>query len=464
VDWQAVEGSFRDPSGFIYTRDGLLYRQINNSFRQHFEAFIASGLYDELVRDRLLVPHEHVGLELAATDEAYAVIRPERVDFISYPYEWSFGQLQDAASLTLEIQERALAKGFTLRDSSAYNVQFQSGRPVLIDTLSLEPLEEGRAWNAYRQFCEQFLVPLTLMSTRDVRCSTLLRTYLDGIPLDLGSRLLPRRTWFVPSSLLHIHLHAWAQGRYAASSVTSAAKGRTMSRQALLNLVKSLGTAVRGLSWRASGTEWADYTTDNNYSDAATESKRSMVVAHLRAAGAGTVWDLGANTGEYSRAAREAAPLVVSFDVDPAAVERNYRRIRQEGETGILPLLLDLANPSPAQGWAGRERLSLEDRGPADAVLALALIHHLAIGRNLPLNRIAAYLARLGRVLIIEFVPKSDGQVSRLLLSRADIFPNYTKEEFEKAFAGYFRIESVRRIEDSERWLYSMSALSPRGG
>lgn len=464
MGWQALEGSFRDPSGFVYTRDDTLYRQVNTCFEQNFEAFLASGLYDELVRERLLVPHEHVGLELAATSEAYAVIRPERVKFISYPYEWSFGQLQDAASLTIEIQERALAKGFTLRDSSAYNIQFQAGRPVLIDTLSLEPLREGKAWDAYKQFCEQFLLPLTLMSTRDVRCGALLRIYLDGIPLDLGSRLLPRRTWVSPSSLLHIHLHAWAQGRYAGSAVSSAAKGRTMSRQALMTLVKNLGTAVRGLSWRAAGTEWAEYTADNNYNEAAATSKRNLVVSHLRSSGADTVWDLGANTGDYSRAARETASLVVSFDMDPAAVERNYRRVRQEGETGILPLLLDLANPSPAQGWAGRERQSLEERGPADAVLALALIHHLAIGNNLPLDRIAGYLARLGRVLIIEFVPKSDAQVSRLLLSRPDIFPNYTKEGFEKAFARYFTLESVQRIEDSERWLYRMSVSSNSQG
>jgi hypothetical protein len=460
VGWQAVEGSFRDPSGFVYTRDGTLYRQINSSFRQHFEAFVASGLYDELVREGMLVPHEQVGLELSATREAYAVIRPERMPFISYPYEWSFGQLQDAATLTLDIQQRALARGFTLRDSSAYNIQFHAGRPVLIDTLSLEPLEEGRAWGAYKQFCEQFLLPLTLMSARDVRCGTLLRTYLDGIPLDLGSRLLPRRTWASPSSLLHIHLHAWAQGRYAGSAVTSAAKGRTMSRKALLTLVENLRSAVRRLAWRAAGTEWADYTADNNYSLTASQSKRDMVVAYLRKVGARTVWDLGANTGEYSRAAHEVAPLVVSFDVDPAAVERNYRRVRQEGETGILPLLLDLTNPSPAQGWAGRERLSLAERGPADAVLALALIHHLAIGHNLPLDRIAAYLADLGRVLIIEFVPKSDAQVARLLLSRADIFPNYTKEEFEKAFTRYFTIDSTEPVADSERWLYCMSASS----
>jgi hypothetical protein len=458
MTWQAVEGSFRDPSGFVYTRDGTLYRQVNAGFRQPFEAFLASGLYDELVGEQMLVSHQPVGLEHSATPEAYAVLRPERIGFISYPYEWSFGQLQDAASATLQIQERALAKGFTLRDSSAYNIQFQGGRPVIIDTLSFEPWQEGQPWAAYKQFCEHFLLPLLLMSSTDIRCGTLLRTYIDGIPLDFGSRLLPRRTWASLSAVLHIHLHAWAQGRYAGSAVSSAAKGKTMSRSSLLTLVKNLRTAVQRLSWNPSGTEWAEYTTDNNYSDAASQSKRRMVVAHLMEAKARTVWDLGANTGEYSRAARESAASVVSFDVDPAAVERNYRRVRSEGEVGILPLLLDLTNPSPAQGWAGRERLSLEERGPADAVLALALVHHLAIGHNLPLERIAGYLSRLGRLLIIEFVPKSDSQVKRLLLSRPDIFPGYTKEGFEGAFREHYDIRAVERVADSERWLYAMAS------
>jgi ribosomal protein L11 methylase PrmA len=460
MSWQAVEGSFRDPSGFVYTRDGILYRQVNVGFRQHFEAFIASGLYDELAGDDLLVPHEPVDLELAATPSACAVLRPDRLAFVSYPYEWSFGQLQDAASLTLEIQRRALRKGFTLRDSSAYNVQFQAGRPVFIDTLSFEPLEEGKPWAAYKQFCEHFLLPLSLMSQVDIRCGTLLRSYVDGIPLDLGSRLLPRRSWASLSTVLHIHLHAWAQSRYAGAAVSSAAKGKAMSRNALLRLTENLGSAIRKLSWRPAGTEWADYTTDNTYSEAAARSKRNTVMAHLGGLGAQKVWDLGANTGEYSRAAREVAEQVVSFDVDPAAVERNYRRVRAEGESRILPLLLDLTNPSPAQGWAGHERLSLEERGPADTVLALALIHHLAIGHNLPLERIAGYLSRLGRRLIIEFVPKTDTQVRRLLLSRPDIFPEYTKEGFEAAFSRHYNIESISTIDDSERWLYCMTARS----
>jgi ribosomal protein L11 methylase PrmA len=456
MSWQAVEGSFRDPSGFVYTRDAILYRQVNTVFRKQFEAFIISGLYDELARERLLVPHVQVGIELSATADAYAVLRPDWIPFISYPYEWSFGQLQDAALLTLEIQERALRKGFTLRDGSAYNVQFQEGRPVFIDTLSFEPLEEGKPWAAYKQFCEHFLLPLTLMSTRDIRCGTMLRTYVDGIPLDFGSRLLPRRSWASLSSVLHIHLHAWAQGRYAGAAVSSAAKGKRMSRASLERLVENLKSAVRSLSWKPSGTEWADYTSDNNYSEEAARAKRSLVVNHLSGAMARTVWDLGANTGEYSRAAREVASQVISFDVDPAAVERNYRRVRAQSETGILPLLLDLTNPSPAQGWAGRERLSLAERGPADALLALALVHHLAIGHNLPLDRIAQYLSRLGRRLIIEFVPKSDSQVKRLLVSRPDIFPGYTKEGFEAAFSREYEIEAASRIADSERWLYSM--------
>jgi hypothetical protein len=456
MSWQAVEGSFRDPSGFVYTRDETLYRQVNRAFGKQFEAFITSGLYDELTREGLLVPHTSVGIELAATPDAHAVLRPERIPFISYPYEWSFGQLQDAASLTLDIQERALSKGFTLRDSSAYNVQFHRGRPIFIDTLSFEPLEEGKPWAAYKQFCEHFLLPLTLMSTRDIRCGTLLRAYVDGIPLDLGSRLLPRRSWVSLNSVLHVHLHAWAQGRYAGSAVTSAAKGKSMSRASLVRLVQNLKNAVQRLSWKPAGTEWADYTSDNNYSDEAARSKRALVMSHLSGSGVGTVWDLGANTGEYSRAAREVAPQVISFDVDPAAVERNYRQVRSQSETGILPLLLDLTNPSPAQGWAGQERLSLAERGPADAILALALIHHLAIGHNLPLDRVAGYLSRLGRLLIIEFVPKSDSQVNRLLLSRPDIFPSYTKEGFEAAFQRDYEIKAVNRVADSERWLYCM--------
>ena len=327
---EALGASYRDPSGFVYTRDGALYRQVNRVFQERYQAFLDSGLYAELVEGRLLVPHREVSLDLAASQDAVAVLEPERVDFISYPYEWSFGQLRDAALLTLELQERALARGLTLRDASAYNVQFVDGRPLFIDTLSFEPREPGTPWVGYRQFCEHFLVPLALMSRVDVRLSALLRSSLEGIPLDLGSRLLSRGTWLRPGLLFHVHLHALAQRRYAdrgSGTVEGAGPGaasrRGVSPTAAAGLARSLRGAIESLDWTPAGTEWADYTQDNNYSTAAAGSKREAVLEFLRGLDARTAWDLGANTGEYSRAARELVPNVIAFDLDPAAAERN---------------------------------------------------------------------------------------------------------------------------------------------
>jgi ribosomal protein L11 methylase PrmA len=463
VDGQPLGSSFRDPSGFVYTRDGVLYRQVNRVFRDEFEAVAASGLYEELAGNRLLVPHRQVGLDLAASEDAVAVLEPEPIPFISYPYEWSFGQLHDAALLTLELQERALVRGLTLRDASAYNVQFHRGRPVFIDTLSFEPRKEGTPWMAYRQFCEHFLVPLALMSRVDVGLGALLRTNLDGIPVELGSRLLGGKSWRSLGLMFHVRAHAAAQRRYR-DKMPSGAAARSVNAQTLLNLVRSLRSAVEGLRWTPAGTEWAEYTSDNNYSAAAASSKRELVTELLQGRDVRTVWDLGANTGDYSRAARAVSEQVVAFDVDPAAVELNYRRVRAADETGVLPLLMDLTNPSPALGWAHGERLSLEQRGPADALLALALIHHLAIAHNLPLERIAEFFARLGRTLVIEFVPKGDSQVQRMLRSRPDIFPCYTREGFEEAFGRRFRIAAAHPVTNSERIIYLMTARDGAAG
>lgn len=454
--------SFRDPSGFVYSREGRLYRQVNEVFAEEFEACTSSGLYDALIRDRLLVPHRLADPALAATPGAYAVIEPERLPFISYPYEWCFGELRDAALLTLDVQLRALEQGFVLRDASAYNVQFVDGRPVFIDTLSFERYREGEPWAAYKQFCEHFLVPLTLMATRDVRCGLLLRDCLDGIPLELGSALLPRRTWADPRTLWHIHLHARAQRKYSETSVSSVVGTRKMSKAALVALIGNLRGAVARLEWRPAGTQWADYVDATNYSEAAASSKQQLVRQFLCRAAPATVWDVGANTGVYSRVAREVAPFVVAFDIDPAAVERNYRTVRAREETGILPLVLDFTNPSPALGWAHRERMSLAERGPADAVMALALVHHLAIAGNVPLDHVAEFLARLGRTLVIEFVAKSDSQVQRLLRNRPDIFPDYTPEGFERAFGRYFQLDDRQRVDDADRWLYLMTASPGR--
>ena len=453
---EPVRGSFRDPSGFVFTANGKLYRQVNRVFAAEFDACVTSGLYEELSSSGMLVAHRDVGAAVAARPDAHTVIEPALVPFISYPYEWSFGQLREAALLTLDVQARAIERGFVLRDASAYNVQFQDGRPIFIDTLSFERYQDGRPWAAYKQFCEHFLVPLALMSTRDVRTGRFQRQFLNGIPLDLASALLPLRTWLRASLLLHVHLHARAMRRYESKSVAEVTGARRVSKRALLGLVTSLRDAVTRLDWQPAGTEWADYTSNHNYSDRALDAKRALVRDYVAAASPATVWDLGGNTGTFSRVAREVASLVVCFDIDPAAVELNFREVRQRGETGLLPLQLDLMNPSPGVGWALEERLSLEARGPADLVLALALVHHLAIANNIPLARVAEFFARLGGALVIEFVPKSDSQVERLLMNREDIFPDYTLEGFERAFEPSWTIERRQRVGDSDRTLFLM--------
>jgi hypothetical protein len=406
----------------------------------------------------LLLPHEETS-EADAAPDSYKVIAPLVVPFVSYPYEWCFSQLKDATLATLAIQKQAMDHGMSLKDASAYNIQFLAGKPVLVDTLSFEVCREGEPWVAYRQFCQHFLAPLALMSHTDVRLSQLLRCYIDGIPLDLAGRLLPSRTKMSLGLATHIHLHAQAQKKYADARARPAAA--KMGRMALLGLIDNLESTTRKLDWNPEGTEWADYYDTTNYTDVSLEHKRRLVGEYLDRANPRTVWDLGANTGLFSRTAAGRGALTMAFDVDPAAVERNYLDCRARGEKNLLPLLLDLTNPSPAIGWENEERSSLVERGPCDTAMALALVHHLAIGNNVPLPRIARFLSRICRTLIVEFVPKTDSQGQRLLATREDVFPDYTQEGFEQAFSTRFATLASALVKDSQRTIYLMEARSP---
>src|SRR5919109_628256 len=317
-----LAASFRDPSGFLFSRGGILYRQVNQHYEKEYAQLMESGLYEKLVRARLLIPHVEVDQSLAESEVAYKIIQPERVPFISYPYEWSFGQLKDAALATLSIQRRALKAGMSLKDASAYNIQFVRGKPTLIDTLSFEIYKEGQPWVAYRQFCQHFLAPLALMALRDVRLNQWLRVYIDGVPLDLASELLPGKTRLNFGLLTHIHLHASAQKKYSGAEVKS--RAATMSKQAMTGLIDSLDSTVRKLEWKPGGTEWGNYYDITNYSDAAFEHKKQLVREWSFRVKPSLVWDLGANTGVFSRIAGEQRAFVISSDIDPSAVEQNY--------------------------------------------------------------------------------------------------------------------------------------------
>ena len=458
-----LPGSFRDPAGHVFIADGTLYRQIEPAGREDYQRLMRSGLYDALVRDGLLLPHEELPGGSKEQDPPYEqgiVIRPERIPMVSYPYEWCFSQLRDAALLTLRVQRTAMQFGQSLKDASAYNVQFRRGRPVLIDTLSFEARRPG-PWVAYRQFCQHFYAPLLLWSAAEARLARLAQIHIDGVPLDLASKLLPRRSYLRAGPLLHIHLHAKAErrlGNREAADRKGPSRKEAAGDRGVQALVDSLERAIASTRWTPRS-DWSSYYADQpSYGADAFAGKNDLVSRWLDRVRPGIVWDLGANTGRFSKLAARQAALVVAFDADPACVETMYREARAENLDRLMPLVNDLANPSPAIGWANQERQTLEERGPADLVLALALVHHLAIGNNVPLAAIAAYFARLARQVIIEFVPKSDPMVQTMIATRPDMFEGYSVDGFEQAFASSFTIDERATLTLSDRVLYLMTA------
>ncbi len=462
----ALQSSFRDPAGFLYKKNQTLYRQINSEYADDYDLLMNSGLYAALVKTRLLVPHEEVELGLAATDQAYKVIRPDVIDYISYPYEWCFSQLQDAALVTIKIQRIALKFGMVLKDASAYNIQFHKGAATFIDTLSFSQYREGEPWVAYRQFCQQFIAPLALMSYTDIRLAQLLRNFIDGVPLDLASRLLPKRSYLKYSLLTHIHLHAKAQQKYANSAEENSKKQQMpkIGRKAYMAFLQGIHSSVKGLKWKQPATEWAVYYSATNYRDESMQHKEQLVEEYLGLLRETSmaVHDLGANNGHFSRIGTKLGFSVIAQDIDPVAVQLNYLQSKENKDSRMLPLLLDLTNPSPSIGWSLQERMSLMERIDGEIVMALALIHHLAISNNVPLRLIARFFSNMAEYLIIEFVPKNDSQVKRLLASRKDIFVHYTQDGFEKAFAEFYATEKQSHIQDSERTLYLMKRRASR--
>jgi hypothetical protein len=460
LDPKTSPSSFRDRSGFVFFCDYQVYRQVNKDYADTYEAFRGSGLYNELIRKESLIEHEEVSIGNAFSNDVYKVIKPRLIPFISYPYEWCFSQYKDAALLTLDIQRTAFDYGMSLKDASAYNIQFIDCKPVLIDTLSFEKYIEGKPWVAYRQFCQHFLAPLALICYKDVRLSQLMRVFIDGLPLDLVSNLLPFRTKTKFSLLSHIHLHSKAQKRFSDKGFDD--KKRRISKIGFISIIDSLKSAVQSLGWDPEKTVWSDYYDKTNYTERGFEHKREIVSMFLdEIKDAKTLWDFGSNVGEFSRIAARKGLHTISFDADPHVVEENYLKAAREGERNLLPLLCDLTNPSPDIGWENKERSSLLKRGPADIVLALAVIHHLAMSNNVPLSNLAKFFNSICDTLIIEFIPKSDTRVQRLLSTRQDIFIDYNQECFEYEFKNYFSVLNSVLVKDSERSIYLMRKLKP---
>lgn len=463
VTTNKIVSSFRDPSGFVFNQNGVVYRQINSNYKEDYKKFVDSGLYKKLSTEGLIVKHtEETGSDLFQTKDGFKVIRPTQIPFISYPYEWTFAMLKDAALLTLQIQKIALEYGMSLKDASAFNIQFLKGKPLLIDTLSFETYEEGKPWVAYKQFVEHFLCPLSLASMVDIQLIRMFSVFLDGIPVDLASSMLPFSSRLNLNLLVHIHAHASSKKRFSKKKIGSEYTSRNFGKRSLLGLIDSLEGAVSKCNWESRDTQWGEYYEEdnNNYTKESMPHKQKLVGDYLKEVKAKSVWDMGANMGNFSKIAAEMGAEVISFDYDYGALERNYKElVKADGQEKILPLFCDLTNPTPSTGWVNQERHSLFERGPADAVLALALIHHLAIPHNIPFVYLAQCFSKMGKYLVIEYIDKQDSQVQILLANRKDIFTNYTQEDFEKAFKQFFSIKRSVPIKGSKRVLYLMEKI-----
>jgi hypothetical protein len=446
--------SYRDPSGFIFTYNGEVYRQVNRVYKKDFERFIASGLYEELVKENLLLPHQQFHTNFTGDKNWYITLKPEQLDYVSFPYEWCFDQLKDAALLTIRLAQKGMEHNMILKDATPYNIQLHKGRLVFIDSLSFEEYNEKQPWIAYRQFCETFLAPLVLMHYHQEPLQTLISAYPDGIPLTIASRLLPWRSRLN----LHVYLHIHLQNKIARKKNSASEPKVVFSRQKLQNLLRSLQSLIESLHFEHKGI-WSDYYAEAEKRSGYLPDKKDIVTQWVdRLTGISTAVDLGANDGSFSEILSSKKIPTISVDGDHFAISKLYKSIKEENKS-IHPILLDISNPSPSLGFNNEERLGFLERTQTDLVLALAFIHHLAIGKNISFERIAELCKKLGNTLIIEFVPITDEKVQLMLARKKVLFDWYTETGFVNAFSRHFKILYVKKIATSDRKLYLMEAL-----
>lgn len=445
--------SYRDPSGFIFEKNGIIYRQVNNNFKDDFDFFISSGCYEALTEKGLLISHETITENLTGAAGHYCTLKPEQIGFVSYPYEWSFDMLKDAALLTLRLVKEAVAHKMILKDATPCNIQWHKGKLVFIDTLSFEKYNEAMPWIAYRQFCEIFLAPLLLMHYNKKPLHQLQLAYPEGIPLDITASLLPFKSRFSLYTYLHIHLHS----KISQKRNNSNRKG-IFSKQKLLNLVSSLESLISKLKLPYKQSAWSEYYSEaagrNNYLD----EKKKIITKWLDQLPAiKKAADLGANDGEFSQLIASKNISAIAADFDPYCINNLYSKIKLTGSSNIQPLIIDLSNPSPSIGVNSEERTSFINRCKADLILALALIHHLAIGKNIPFEKVAVFFSSAAENLIIEFVPREDEKVVLMLQDKKDIYHQYNEQEFTKAFEKYFCIADRKAVGSSNRILFLMN-------
>jgi hypothetical protein len=456
----AVEpGSFRDRTARVFYHGGKILRGLNGTALVEWEALSATKFYRRFSESGGIVATERRDLSAVPLPPDYewaGVLEHEKLPFVSYPYEWSFEMLRDAALLQLDLVLAGLDEGIGLKDASAYNVQWKGARPVFVDVASFYKRNPREPWVGYRQFCQMFLYPLLLQAYRDVPFQPWMRGNIDGMDAELCLRLLCARDYLRAGVLAHVYLQAKAQAAY--SSTTRDVKADLNKAGFDTSIIRAnaqrLRALVAGLQWKPQQSTWSDYLKCGHYDASDAAQKRDFVRDAAATRAWNLAWDIGCNVGVFSRIVAEHARYVVAMDADSIAIDRLYQALKTERIGNILPLVVNLTDPSPALGWRNLERKRIDERGRPELVLALALIHHVVIGGNIPMAEFVQWLRDLGGDLVIEFVTRKDPMVLTLLRNKDDQYADYDEQVFERELAARFSILKRQPLGSGTRIMY----------
>jgi SAM-dependent methyltransferase len=359
--------------------------------------------------------------------------------------------LKDAALLQLELLIDALHENVILKDATPFNVQWKGTAPVFIDVTSFVRWRKGEPWAGYRQFCELQLYPLLLQAYKGVSFQPWLRGRIDGIETAEIARLFSWRDWLRPGILTQVVAQHRLQRQFASGAprIKQQLKEAGLQKSIILAAVERLRKLVGRLEWTPERSTWVDYASNNTYDEHSAGMKASFVEKRLATRRSGVVWDLGCNTGRFSKIAAKYADVVVAVDADHASIERLYHDLKREGARTVIPLVGNVADLSPALGWRALERQAFVDRGRPDVVLCLALVHHLAITANIPIHDLVQWLHGLGADLVIEFPLPHDPMVQQLLSAKDQRYDDYALDSFESSLTTYFDIRERLQLSES---------------